>query len=253
MSYARAVADSTVSLEDPSTAAPFIESGGKGSASDFPESLPHYFCVIDFESTCEENSQIQNQEIIEFPAVLVNASTLEVEAEFRSHVRPTHNPVLSRFCTNLTGIQQTEVDEAPVFPTVLQRFVTFMNDLGFDLERNWGYELGKKVCDPFRVQNYWDPAVENKRTVEYVTCGDWDLKTMLPNQCSLSHLKVPLTMRRWTNVKQLFGENFPKIRHKGMPNMLSALKLPLIGRHHSGIDDARNITRILIADRKSVV
>ena len=38
-----------------------------------------YYCVIDFEGTCEENSlQDYTHEIIEFPAVLVNASTLEV-------------------------------------------------------------------------------------------------------------------------------------------------------------------------------
>jgi len=31
-----------------------------------------------------------------------------------------------------------------------------------------------------------------------------------------------------------------------MTDMLDALKLGLIGRHHSGIDDTRNIARILV-------
>lgn len=37
-----------------------------------------YFVVIDFEATCEENNEIGYiHEIIEFPAVLVNARTLQ--------------------------------------------------------------------------------------------------------------------------------------------------------------------------------
>ena len=39
----------------------------------------HFYCVIDFEGTCEEgNPKDYVHEIIEFPAVLVDANTLEV-------------------------------------------------------------------------------------------------------------------------------------------------------------------------------
>lgn len=39
----------------------------------------HFYCVIDFEGTCEkENPKDYVHEIIEFPAVLVDATTLEV-------------------------------------------------------------------------------------------------------------------------------------------------------------------------------
>lgn len=31
----------------------------------------------------------------------------------------------------------------------------------------------------------------------------------------------------------------------GMANMLKELNLPLVGKHHSGIDDCRNITAIV--------
>lgn len=38
-----------------------------------------YYCVIDFEATCEkDNPDGYRHEIIEFPAVLVDATTLEV-------------------------------------------------------------------------------------------------------------------------------------------------------------------------------
>lgn len=39
----------------------------------------HFYCVIDFEGTCEEDNPLGYvHEIIEFPAVLVDANTLEV-------------------------------------------------------------------------------------------------------------------------------------------------------------------------------
>ena len=42
----------------------------------------HFYCVIDFQATCEEdNPKDYIHEIIEFPAVLVDATTLEVVSE----------------------------------------------------------------------------------------------------------------------------------------------------------------------------
>lgn len=46
----------------------------------------HFYCVIDFEGTCEEdNPKGYIHEIIEFPAVLVDATTLEVVSELLRH------------------------------------------------------------------------------------------------------------------------------------------------------------------------
>ena len=45
-------------------------------------------------------------EVIEFPTVLLDAASLEVVDEFRVYVRPVRNPVLTPFCTSLTGIEQ---------------------------------------------------------------------------------------------------------------------------------------------------
>eukprot|EP01102_Stenamoeba_stenopodia_P008713 TRINITY_DN2534_c0_g1_i1.p1 TRINITY_DN2534_c0_g1~~TRINITY_DN2534_c0_g1_i1.p1 ORF type:complete len:104 (+),score=5.89 TRINITY_DN2534_c0_g1_i1:408-719(+) len=79
----------------------------------------------------------------------------------------------------------------------------------------------------------------------FVTCGDWDLGKMLPLQCERENLTLPVTYKRgFVNVKKHFSV-FYRTRMKGMDGMLKDLKLPLLGRHHSGIDDCRNITRIL--------
>lgn len=44
--------------------------------------------------------------VVEFPAVLLNASDGEIESEFHMYVQPQEYPILSEFCTNLTGIKQ---------------------------------------------------------------------------------------------------------------------------------------------------
>ncbi len=80
-----------------------------------------------------------------------------------------------------------------------------------------------------------------------VTCGDWDLKIMLPAQLELEGLaRAPAPLRRWINIKKLFSSHYRNTHAGDMTGMLRALHLPLQGRHHSGIDDARNITRVLL-------
>jgi len=78
-----------------------------------------HFVVIDFEATCERNSKIYPQEIIEFPAVLVDAATGGLVASFRTYVKPRHHPRLTAFCSELTGIQQEQVDGGVDLATAL--------------------------------------------------------------------------------------------------------------------------------------
>lgn len=80
-----------------------------------------------------------------------------------------------------------------------------------------------------------------------VTCGDWDLKTMLPNQLQNSKSKLSPYLNNllccWTNIKIVFSIVY-KTKATGMDGMLSSLGLTLDGHHHSGIDDCRNIVKI---------
>ncbi|MEN9576703.1 MAG: hypothetical protein RL514_4558 [Verrucomicrobiota bacterium] len=55
-------------------------------------------------------------EIIEIGAVAVRAEDGVPLAEFQSFVRPVRHPRLTPFCTQLTSIQQTDVDGAPRSP-----------------------------------------------------------------------------------------------------------------------------------------
>lgn len=80
----------------------------------------------------------------------------------------------------------------------------------------------------------------------FVTCGDWDLKTMLPAQCSDVGLAVPECFHKWINLKVAFSRSLPSLGYpRGLGGMLNSLNMQFIGRPHSGIDDCENIARIL--------
>jgi ERI1 exoribonuclease 2 len=68
-----------------------------------------YFVVIDFEATCDKVNNPFPQEIIEFPSVLVNSATGQLEASFQTYIRPTYHQFLTDFCKELTGIWQIQV------------------------------------------------------------------------------------------------------------------------------------------------
>ncbi len=177
-----------------------------------------YAIVLDFEATCLEGGAPDPQEIIEFPSVLVDLAESRVVDEFESFVRPAAHPALSPFCTELTSITQGQVDVAPVFPEV------------FVAHARW---LTRHGLTP-------DNAV-------FVTCGDWDLARMLPAQLrAASVVDVPPLYASWCNLKVLYRARFGEGRF-GMVQMLEGLGLTLEGHHHRGIDDCRNLARVLLA------
>ena len=157
------------------------------------------------------------------PAVLVDAATLTKVDEFRALVRPTERPTLTRFCTELTSITQADVDGADALPEVLGRFEA------------WTATHGLRDA----------PAAALP-----VTCGDWDLEKMLPGECRRKGLAVPAVLRSWCNVKRPFAAQTGQTKAPGMAGMLAALGLPLVGHHHLGIDDSRNIAAIVCELRR---
>ncbi|XP_059090703.1 ERI1 exoribonuclease 3-like [Tigriopus californicus] len=174
-----------------------------------------YFLIIDFEATCLHKQPIKPQEIIEFPCLKVNARNFDVVAEFHRYVKPVHHPTLSVFCSELTGILQETVQNESTFPEVFQAFQDWIREEAL---------LESRFC--------------------FVSCGDWDLRTMLPAQCELCQLQVPDYLHRWINIKKSFHKS-----HRSFPRHLTAMLtefgLEFEGRPHSGIDDCRNIARIL--------
>ncbi|KHJ47445.1 exonuclease [Trichuris suis] len=181
--------------------------------------LYDYYCVIDFECTCEEHADIRTypHEIIEFPAILIDARTRLEVAEFHSYCRPVQNARLSRFCESLTGIHQETVDKAPLFEDVVNDFQAWLARNVDDLNKN----------------------------VAFVVDGPTDFGRFLQYQYSLINQEIPDRFHQWIDIRIAFQRSVKATR----PHLMSMLKKigeSFEGRRHSGMDDARNIAKIAV-------
>lgn len=182
-----------------------------------------YLLVVDFEATCDDPINLYPQEIIEFPILIVDCNKKVIlEEKFHYYIKPVKNPKITKFCTNLTGITQEMVDVSLNFKTVYKKLNQWLLDNNFI--------------------SYTD---SNTKIFEWITCGDWDFEYMFPEQLQIINQKVPEHFTHWLNIKHEFKYLYNK-KCRGMPDLLKQLGLELEGRHHSGIDDARNIARCAI-------
>lgn len=170
-----------------------------------------HYLVIDFEATCCDRGTVprREMEIIEFGVVMTDADFRVVD-EFQSFVRPVRHPLLTPFCTQLTSIRQQDVDGAPTFPDCVAVF------------KAWLYQY---------------------RDFAFCSWGDYD-RTQLQQDCDFHRVPNPVSAPH-CNVKQLFSEHQSLKKKYGLAGAIEKAGLSFSGTHHRGIDDARNIARLL--------
>lgn len=166
------------------------------------------FVVVDLEATCWETRPPPfPNEIIEIGAVVVEQGRVTGD-EFQAFVRPWFAPELSAFCRRLTSIRQADVEAAPPFPDVLARFIDWTGDPR-------GYVLAS-----------W---------------GDYDRKQFLA-ECERAG--TPYPFGEHVNVKKAFAAS-RGTRPLGLGPAVRLLGWHFAGTAHRGIDDARNVARLL--------
>lgn len=178
-----------------------------------------YLLVLDFEANCTDKNT-KDHEICEFPAVLLNREGVNID-EFRTFVKSVRIPKISEFIYNLTGITDEDI------------------------------ESGVEWIDALAMFDIWcrKNNIHSGNTI-VVSCGDWDLKTMYPRQLALTNTiniqskRVKELFSVWRNIKVIFCVYICTTKKLGMDMMMERIGIPLIGRHHSGIDDCRNIGSI---------
>ena len=169
--------------------------------------------VIDLEATCDEGDGIpaSDMEIIEIGAVWATAEGTVLDT-FQALVRPVGCPQLTPFCRQLTNIQQADVDGAELFPAVAARLASF-------------------------AQRHQAPGAT------WGSWGQFDAK-QLARDCERHGIESPLAAFEHVNLKRRFAKG-RKIKEVGMARALQMVGLPLDGSHHRGLDDARNIAKLL--------
>lgn len=173
-----------------------------------------HFLVVDLEATCDRADwPRERMEIIEIGAVLIAADAATRVGEFQTFVRPRRHPTLTDFCRDLTGIAQAEVDRAPEHTVALEAMFGWLDGLGpapgGTIFCSWG---------GFDARLF---AAENAR--HGVTRG-------LPPH--------------W-NLARAFSGRLGLRRRFSVLGALERVELAFEGRPHRGIDDARNIARLL--------
>ena len=171
-----------------------------------------YYLIVDVEATCSEDAVVprHEMEIIEIGAVVQNSQTFSIESEFQSLVRPIRHPELTAFCTELTGINQESLADAPSFPDALE------------LMKNWMYKFHDAL---------------------FCSWGDYD-KNQFSQDCGYHHISYPFASAH-LNLKVEFFRAAGLKKKLGIGGALKHLGLEFAGSHHRGLDDARNIARIV--------
>lgn len=167
-----------------------------------------YF-VVDLEATCDQPESFprSESEIIEIGGVLVDPGTLEPIDEFQTFVQPQLHPRLTAFCTELTSIQQHQVQDAPVFAEAVVRMKAWL--------------AGREVL--------------------LASWGAYDQR-QLDREARRHRVGLPWG-RDHLNLKAEFGRVAGK--RMGCGGALRRAGLRFEGTPHRGIDDARNIVRLM--------
>ncbi|KAF7662370.1 hypothetical protein LDENG_00237430 [Lucifuga dentata] len=190
-----------------------------------------YLIVIDFESTCWREKNNYSQEIIEFPAVLLNTSTGEVESEFHTYVQPQEHPILSDFCTELTGITQMQVEAGIPLHICLSRF------------SRWLQTLQLQMGVVFPREHVGSASSPSQKPCTFLTWSDWDLGVCLQYECKRKQLYKPDVLNTWIDLRSTY-KLFYSRKPKGLNGALQDLGIQFSGREHSGLDDARNTAQL---------
>jgi inhibitor of KinA sporulation pathway (predicted exonuclease) len=184
--------------------------------------LKHAF-VIDVEATCwatrEEQGDRPN-EIIEIGVAQLDLREGQVVVRSSIAVKPRFTKV-SAFCTELTGWTQADVDEGLDIVEALEAF--------------------KFEYNPTRDHVWFSYGEYDRIKLSSVTG-----KAGLNGLYGIKREENPFDlMRGHFNAKTLMALRFKLDREMGMDKALKYLRIPLVGRHHNGADDAYNIAQIV--------
>ncbi|RUO26874.1 exonuclease [Aliidiomarina minuta] len=176
--------------------------------------------VVDLEATCWDSSvpgtdrkqTVNDMEIIEFGCVVAGLDGTIVDSK-SFLVKPVMHPALSNFCTELTSITQQDVDTAPGYKEVTASINQWLSTFTLSAWGSWGnYDKNQIQADSQRMGGH-------------------------PEFFNLPHINLKTSWRK--------SNGLSRKAKSGLTHALAFHDLEFAGRHHRGIDDAKNITRLL--------
>jgi inhibitor of KinA sporulation pathway (predicted exonuclease) len=168
------------------------------------------YIIYDLEATCWQGKpRSKQQETIEIGAYMLNPYG-ELKSSYNRFIRPIVNPYLSTYCTELTTIEQEDVDGARTFNRVIREFM------------DWA---------EIEEEEYW-----------LCSWGKFD-QTLLIDDCQLH--RVEDEWLDWhINLKAQYREIRGLSRERGFQWALGKEGLEFEGIPHRAIDDAGNLVKL---------
>lgn len=204
-------------------------------------------------------------EIIEFPIVLFSIGENKVLSEFRTYIRPLKNPKLSDFCRALTGISQETVDSAQIFTEALREIEAWLlkettgifeppllddTKLSILHPQKQSKRAYTNSRNPYKDSRQFKGPRYRRRNWAFCTDGRSDLESFICLQLSLSQFPSfpPYFLGPYVDSRALFSWYSDAKSRKGgrkIIDQLAYFDLRFEGQEHSGLDDTRNIARIV--------
>ncbi len=170
------------------------------------------FIIYDLEATCWLGAPPNDvNEIIEIGAIRLNGYGEQL-GSFKRFVQPFVNKKLSPFCKELTGIQQTQVSSAKLFPQV--------------------------------IEDFWDWGEMDTEDYTLISWGNQD-QVLLRNDCTL-HQMDTTWLDPHLNLKKAYKELKNLKKSPGLVNTLDSEEIDFEGRQHRAFDDAFNTAKIYV-------
>lgn len=166
--------------------------------------------IVDVESTCWKGLPPpgEQSEIIEIGVCRFNIETHAISNAESILVKPAGSKI-SPFCTELTTLTAEMLRDGKTFEDAC----VYLRD---------HYQSGDRV---------------------WASWGDYD-RNIFAEQCQSFAVPYPFSERH-VNLKRWYAEVALEGKKIGMDGALGKEKLPLLGTHHRGGDDAFNIARIV--------
>uniref|UniRef100_A0A8C8VF43 ERI1 exoribonuclease family member 2 n=1 Tax=Pelusios castaneus TaxID=367368 RepID=A0A8C8VF43_9SAUR len=142
------------------------------------------------------------------------------------YVQPQEHPILSEFCTELTGIKQNQVDEGVPLNICLSQFSKWIQKI----------QKEKKIIFNSDVSSH---SVSDAKACTFVTWSDWDLGVCLQYECKRKQLRKPDILNSWIDLRATYKLFYTR-KPQGLNGALQDLGIEFAGREHSGLDDSRN-------------
>jgi len=178
--------------------------------------------IVDLEATCDDgikNYPKEKREIIEIGAVVADYEGKTYD-EFSIFIKPVIIPTLSDFCTELTSITQEQVDDALLMKDA---FIIF-NDFCSKVVKMHPELLG------WGSWGYYDKGK-----------FDYDVKNLNRTE----NFELSLLNLKHYNISDIYRIKNKLTRKAGLGKALSQQGLKFVGTPHRGIDDVKNIARLL--------